>query len=66
MQKVNNDYKIYIHNLIIDYNLENTIVFYNNLPKNSIITKYIEHNVYYVGHFLILNGKVIDKVYSHF
>jgi predicted ATP-grasp superfamily ATP-dependent carboligase len=38
---------------------------YNNLPKNSIINKYIEHDIYYVGHFLILNGKVIDKVYFY-
>jgi len=53
---------------------------YNNLPKNSIITKYIEHaglsdfvykiahvldDIYYVGHFLILNGKIIDKVYFY-
>jgi glycosyltransferase involved in cell wall biosynthesis len=37
---VNNDYKIYIHNLIIDYNLENTIVFYNSLPKNQIVSLY--------------------------
>jgi predicted ATP-grasp superfamily ATP-dependent carboligase len=47
-------------NIKIIYNID-----YNNLPKNSIITKYIEHNVYYVGHFLILNGKVIDKVYFY-
>ncbi len=55
---------------------------YNNLPKNSIITKYIEHaglfqsdfvykiahvldDIYYTGHFLILNGKIIDKVYFY-
>ena len=38
---------------------------YNNLPKNSTITKYIEHDIYYVGHFLILNGKIIDKVYFY-
>ncbi len=38
---------------------------YNNLPKNSIITKYIEHDKYYVGHFLILNGKIIDKIYFY-
>lgn len=38
---------------------------YNNLPKNSIINKYIEHNTYYAGHFLILNGKIIDKVYFY-
>ena len=47
-------------NILIINNID-----YNNLPKNSIITKYIEHDIYYVGHFLILNGKVIDKVYFY-
>jgi len=38
---------------------------YNNLPKNSIINKYIEHDTYYAGHFLALNGKIINKVYFY-
>lgn len=33
--------------------------------KNYVISKYIEHIRYYVGHFLILNGKIIKKIYFY-
>ena len=33
--------------------------------KNCIISKYINHNEYYVGHFLVLNGIIHDKVYFY-
>lgn len=31
--------------------------------KNCLIQKYIEHTEYYSGHFLVLNGKIIKKIY---
>ena len=31
--------------------------------KDVIISEYIEHTVYYSGHFIILNGKILDKIY---
>ena len=36
----------------------------NNL-KNCIISKYIEHSEYFVGHFLVLNGIIYDKIYFY-
>ena len=33
--------------------------------KNHIIQKYIEHKEYYVGHFLVLNGIILNKIYFY-
>ena len=33
-----------------------------NLP-NRVISKYIDHTVYYVGHFIVKNGQIIKKIY---
>jgi predicted ATP-grasp superfamily ATP-dependent carboligase len=35
----------------------------NNNLKDTIISKYIEHTEYFVGHFIILNGIILDKIY---
>ena len=37
----------------------------NNNLKNCIISKYIEHTEYFVGHFLVLNGIIYDKIYFY-
>ena len=31
--------------------------------SNASITKYITHTMHYVGHFLVMNGQIINKVY---
>ena len=31
--------------------------------KDVIISEYVEHTIYYSGHFLILNGKILEKIY---
>jgi predicted ATP-grasp superfamily ATP-dependent carboligase len=31
--------------------------------KNQIVQKYINHTEYYCGHFLVLNGIIIEKIY---
>lgn len=31
--------------------------------QNTTVSKYIEHNEHYVGQFLVMNGKIITKVY---
>lgn len=31
--------------------------------KNVIISKYVEHTKYHVGHFIIKNGKILKKIY---
>jgi predicted ATP-grasp superfamily ATP-dependent carboligase len=36
---------------------------FNNKETNCIIQEYISHNKYYVGHFLILNGIIYNKIY---
>jgi hypothetical protein len=46
------------HNIKIVYNIELNL-------KNHIIQKYIEHKDYYVGHFLVLNGIILDKIYFY-
>ena len=33
--------------------------------KNHIIQKYIEHKAYYVGHFLVLNCIILNKIYFY-
>lgn len=33
--------------------------------KHHVVQEYIEHNVAYVGHFLILHGRVLKKVYFY-
>lgn len=38
---------------------------FDNLYKNCIISKYIPHTIYYSGHFLVLNGNIIKKVYFY-
>jgi hypothetical protein len=38
---------------------------FDNLYKNCIISKYIPHTIYYSGHFLVLNGIIIKKVYFY-
>jgi len=35
----------------------------NNNEKNCIIQEYILHDKYYVGHFLVLNGIIYNKIY---
>lgn len=34
-------------------------------PKNHVVSEYIYHNITIVGHFLIMNGKIIMKTYYH-
>jgi hypothetical protein len=38
---------------------------FDNLNKNCIISKYIIHTINYSGHFLVLNGFIIKKVYFY-
>lgn len=35
----------------------------NTALKDSIVSRYIEHKEYYVGHFLVLNGVIYEKIY---
>jgi len=46
------------NNIKIVYNIEPNL-------KNHIIQKYIEHKEYYVGHFLVLNGMILNKIYFY-
>ena len=39
------------------------IIVDNKIKKNHVISKYIQHNRFYTGHFLIKNGIIIHKVY---
>ena len=34
-----------------------------NKYKNASITKYIEHTKHYVGHFLVIKGIIINRIY---
>ena len=45
-------------NIKIVYNIEPNL-------KNHIIQKYVEHKEYYVGHFLVLNGIILNKIYFY-
>jgi predicted ATP-grasp superfamily ATP-dependent carboligase len=38
---------------------------FDKFTKNCIISKYIPHTIYYSGHFLVLNGIIIKKVYFY-
>jgi predicted ATP-grasp superfamily ATP-dependent carboligase len=38
---------------------------FDNPYKNCIISKYITHTIYYSGHFLVLNGIIINKIYFY-
>jgi predicted ATP-grasp superfamily ATP-dependent carboligase len=41
-----------------------TIVYkLNTALKDIIVSRYIEHKEYYVGHFLVLNGVIYEKIY---
>jgi predicted ATP-grasp superfamily ATP-dependent carboligase len=34
-----------------------------NKIKNIVISEYINHTSYFVGHFIVLNGIILDKIY---
>jgi predicted ATP-grasp superfamily ATP-dependent carboligase len=50
---------------ILDKNITILYILYNVpcIKTNQIIQKYIQHEVYYVGHFLVLNGIIYNKIY---
>lgn len=35
----------------------------NKMEKDVVITDYIQHNEFFVGHFFVLNGKIMKNVY---
>ena len=47
------------------YGIELGYNIFDKFTQNCIISKYIPHTIYYSGHFLVLNGIIIKKVYFY-